>query len=484
MIMNMLETAGTSMQRSDAARSTGHHGAPLSANGTSTQAGGFHQLLARLSGQDLNLDGSGQSNVSGLLLLQSQLQMLGMEEGTDASQQLAWLEQLTALLEQSGEQLATELQQQPELAQMLAAFVMAASQTQEGQSAQLATNLQDSPDQLVAGLKDLIQQFAAKLSTNTSSAETTAAVRGLQQILEPLLAANHASIQVHSEADKTASGKAQPDAARTDLQASMQRVANSTHVQNGNDQQQVVNGANERLSQPGVQHVQVKQSVSMTLPRADLLRPELLALAMNDGEAQAVEVKLSDVVVANTNPSAETVKTAGELSFTRVMNAQPEQVPAERFVEAMNRVVTRSFQVTQMNGIAEARISLMPEHLGQVDIKLTMQNGQLTAQLVTETVLGREALEQQLGALRSALQGQGIQVEKLEVVQQSSSTTTLFRDHGQQQHSSRQYEQPSQSNRSAYEEDAVAVDFAEELELIGTDYDTTFVQGRSFTATA
>src|SRR5690606_1592312 len=206
-------------------------------------------------------------------------------------------------------------------------------------------------DQLIAGLKDLIQQFAAKLSTNTSSAETTAAVRGLQQILEPLLAANHASIQVHSEADKTASGKAQPDAARTDLQASMQRVANSTHVQNGNDQQQVVNGANERLSQPGVQHVQVKQSVSMTLPRADLLRPELLALAMNDGEAQAVEVKLSDVVVANTNPSAETVKTAGELSFTRVMNTQPEQVPAERFVEAMNRVVTRSFQVTQMNGI-------------------------------------------------------------------------------------------------------------------------------------
>jgi flagellar hook-length control protein FliK len=144
--------------------------------------------------------------------------------------------------------------------------------------------------------------------------------------------------------------------------------------------------------------------------------------------------------------------------------------------------VTRSFQITQQNGFTEAKISLVPEHLGQVDIKLSMHNGQLTAQIVTETAAGREALEQQLGVLRSALQAQGIQVEKLEITQQShtAASFSFLKDHGQQQ-SARQFQQQSSSRSAGYEEETI--DFHEELELIDSEYETVY-RGRAFHAMA
>src|SRR5690606_10896268 len=176
------------------------------------------------------------------------------------------------------------------------------------------------------------------------------------------------------------------------------------------------------------------------------------------------------------------VRSGHEWSMTRPANASLPQVPVQAFADEMNQFVLRSFQVTQLNGLSEAKISLVPEHLGQVDIKLTMHNGQLTAQLVTETALGRDMLEQQLGQLRQSLQSQGIQVERLEVTQQSSSTTNFLRDQGQhQQQPSYQGQRQTQADQHSYEENASEYEL--ELELVGQDYGT-YTNSRSFHATA
>ncbi|WP_160310240.1 flagellar hook-length control protein FliK [Neobacillus vireti] len=70
-------------------------------------------------------------------------------------------------------------------------------------------------------------------------------------------------------------------------------------------------------------------------------------------------------------------------------------------------------------GNIEARFSLYPEHLGHIEIKITSQLGQITAQIVAETGMAKEALEGQLHQLRQALQQHGLQVKNLEIVQQT-----------------------------------------------------------------
>jgi len=109
-------------------------------------------------------------------------------------------------------------------------------------------------------------------------------------------------------------------------------------------------------------------------------------------------------------PVAETAKAAEAPKPT----AQPP-VPVSRFAELMTGMAVKQFGLTQNNGVSEARITLLPEHLGQVDVKISVHNGQLTAQFVTDNAAAREMLENQLAVLRNSLQSQGLQVEKLEV---------------------------------------------------------------------
>ncbi|MFJ7726508.1 flagellar hook-length control protein FliK [Neobacillus sp. NPDC097160] len=70
-------------------------------------------------------------------------------------------------------------------------------------------------------------------------------------------------------------------------------------------------------------------------------------------------------------------------------------------------------------GSTEARFSLYPEHLGHIEIKITSQQGQISAQILAETGLAKEALEGQLHQLKQALQQQGLLVKNLEIVQQT-----------------------------------------------------------------
>ena len=60
----------------------------------------------------------------------------------------------------------------------------------------------------------------------------------------------------------------------------------------------------------------------------------------------------------------------------------------------------------------EAAFTLTPGHLGKVDVKVTIQDGKLTAEFLTSTPLGKELLETHIQALRSALETQGLQLFK------------------------------------------------------------------------
>jgi flagellar hook-length control protein FliK len=90
-------------------------------------------------------------------------------------------------------------------------------------------------------------------------------------------------------------------------------------------------------------------------------------------------------------------------------------VPPQQLPQEMKEMLTKNFKVTQNNIMSEARFKLNPENLGHVNVKITVTNGTVVAQLFTDTAVAREALEAQLSQLRAALQSTGLTVEKLEV---------------------------------------------------------------------
>jgi flagellar hook-length control protein FliK len=126
---------------------------------------------------------------------------------------------------------------------------------------------------------------------------------------------------------------------------------------------------------------------------------------------------------------------------------------------------------------SEVRLSLSPENLGQVDVKLTMHNGQLVAHFAAQTALGKDMLEGQLSQLKLSLQNQGLQVERLEVTQNSSLQSSLFQDQRQQQFA----QQFANQNKGKYNgldvsEDSFSVEMANVAKLssaYGSGFDVT-----------
>lgn len=77
--------------------------------------------------------------------------------------------------------------------------------------------------------------------------------------------------------------------------------------------------------------------------------------------------------------------------------------------------VIQRISMTSIKDKTEVRIKLQPELLGEIRIKLTVENGQLTARLSTATHIARDAIENGLPQLKHIFQSQGFDVDSLSV---------------------------------------------------------------------
>ncbi|MEK4042173.1 flagellar hook-length control protein FliK [Paenibacillus sp. FSL H8-0048] len=158
------------------------------------------------------------------------------------------------------------------------------------------------------------------------------------------------------------------------------------------------------------------------------------------------------------------VVTAGQLSLrhgiTAPLKAEAAPVPVQQFAQEMNTFISGKLEIVKKGGVAEATITLFPENLGQVDVKITMQNGNLVAQFMTQHAGTKDMLEQQMSQLRMALQSQGLQVERLEVTQNNNSPQSQWTG-GQGQQTGTGGQQQGRRSRERQEESADAVLAAE-----------------------
>ncbi|MCM3763597.1 flagellar hook-length control protein FliK [Neobacillus niacini] len=98
--------------------------------------------------------------------------------------------------------------------------------------------------------------------------------------------------------------------------------------------------------------------------------------------------------------------------------SQSSKITREQFVTEVIGLLKHHTKSTEL---MEAKFSLTPEHLGEIDVKITIEKGQVFAQITAETAHGKEMLESQVSVLKTALQQQGFQIDKIEIAQSESS---------------------------------------------------------------
>lgn len=158
-------------------------------------------------------------------------------------------------------------------------------------------------------------------------------------------------------------------------------------------------------------HIRAAVSASAGSAQADdAVQPAMLMAESNEQPSSAAAVSTGNVQPGAAVPdSAETVV----------------KVPVHRFAQEVAGLVLKKLDVSSSSGMTEARLTLTPENLGQVDVKLQIHNGQLTALFAADSPAAREAIENQLGQLRMSLQNQGFQVDRLDVSASSQLQTSL-----------------------------------------------------------
>lgn len=434
--------------------------APAAAAGAASGAaagGGFAGVLVQAIG-----GGSGASNdTAGLPLPLGLIAFVG-QQGTQQTEEQTGelLDLLNGLIGQlqeleQGDALSEDVEGQ--LALLLAAF--------QGQLRQDDQSQLPSGGATVPALRETLQQLAAAISSGLDDSGQTAALAGqLKSVLDTAAAQEagrlmNAQAALRPKTDDTVTGKAASETG--------QAAADNTSVP--------VAPENKRAS----------QALRDPVWRFSMMTASAEADASGSQQAAAVPSAASadEAGNAGTQPvwnlqQQDALKTADAATAKAAM---PAQVPVQQFADQMQKFMVKQFLLTQGNGTAEAKLSLRPEHLGQVDVRIVMQNGLLTAQFMTDNAMARDMLENQMSQLRHALGGQGLQVDRLEVVQQpqASSSASFLHQEQRRQGSGGSGQNSGSRGQGGYEDPA---SFQAELER--TSFLREFGFGSAFNVTA
>lgn len=423
------------MSISTAPATAGSASASGSASGSASttsnaSAGGFSGALIQAIG-----GGSNTSTVVGSMNLPvglvGVLSQFGLEPSEDQSQDL--LELIAKLVEQldeleQGNGIPREAENQlAALVATLQGFIQQLGQSQtdvtdyqmKAPDAALVSQLIETsiPKPVLQELRENLQKLAALVVEGKDEDKATAFAGQLKALLDTLELP-----QVTAPADEHAPTNGQ--------QASEKSVKAAIGTKAADSSDHSVSVSKEALTQTAA----IVQEVKRPVLRDPIWRFNVEATMENtatDGQTAIVPTAVASEQASDSNSQqAWTLLRNDAAASTESALAKPmlpAQVPVQQFAQQIEKFLVKQFLLTQGNGTTEAKLTLNPEHLGQVDIRIIMQNGQVTAQFMTDNVMARDLLDNQMSQLRSALNGQGLQVDRLEVVQQSSaSSNTSF----------------------------------------------------------
>lgn len=333
----------------------------------------------------------------------------------------------------------------------------------------------------VSGLREVLTRMLAAIQSDDSLKTNSQAQAAFQEVLAPLVAVmEQANIKLTDKQATTvvpndkgvetaASGNANPIDSKAALAAANRSKTGEKQAES----------TDKTVFVAGAVKSDAKSSALQQMAAKTVLLVQKLT---SNGETEtAPATKTEDTTAPNLGILASQPQDLSRsLTFNTASKPVVNTMNADQFQQEMNKFILKNLSFTQAGGLTEAKFSLHPENLGQLDVKLSMHEGQLVAQFVAQTVHGKDAIESQISQLRAALQSQGIQVDKLEVTQSNGVSSSLFHDQRHQQ-SSQQFARQSKGNGSRMSE--TGDDFAAGIEAVEQRLEQTMQTG-SFEATA
>lgn len=328
-----------------------------------------------------------------------------------------------------------------------------------------AAALMDIIDQLLADLEDLKSE-----STDTDQDQDSKELEAMLDQLNALLALLGIPVPVQQQNQSSTSDPTdvveqdgqQLTAITSKIQDSLLQL--QTAMQEGTMkqvvQQEPVAIIGQQLS--AIQQFVQKQKDSLVRPEKQAGSADQVTVATVTTIAPAVSVHLQRLTQQSVHPvalaasanqqaaeeeteaspqSSEQAPVTAGSTFTDVFRqtaqlpaklapAVQAYVPVDQFADNMKDFIQK-LDIKHGNGMSEAVIQLFPKELGQVDVRITMHNGQLTALFHADNANAKDALDNQMAQLRVALQAQGLSVDKLEVTSSQSAAQLTNGQHGQ-----------------------------------------------------
>jgi len=183
-----------------------------------------------------------------------------------------------------------------------------------------------------------------------------------------------------------------------------------------------VNAAAKQAAAAGMQAEKVVAQVeNQTQPNGQAAQPQTKA----DAQAQT-PVNMNAIIDADKQIAGRAGNDDHEMTpvnaavMTAAKSDQNEAVRAEAIKnvdvrDIIDQIVEKMKVEIKGDATAEIRISLKPENLGDVSLKIATQNGIVTAQFTAENQRVKEALEAGFNNLKDALQEQGVAISELNV---------------------------------------------------------------------
>lgn len=201
--------------------------------------------------------------------------------------------------------------------------------------------------------------------------------------------------------------------------AQFQKAANAAAALSSKQQLQ-----NEQSQQPVVSELAIQQPQRVSELNA------AIAITQNEAPAALGQLLQSERSLSTgggamgSSAGQQQQQTASQLLATRVSETtNSTEPPALNLLEpnAASQLKERVlFQINQK--IQSAEIKLAPEELGSMQIKVQLQQEQLSVQFVVQQAGAKDALEQQMPRLREMLEEQGIELTQGQVSQQGEGS--------------------------------------------------------------
>lgn len=305
----------------------------------------------------------------------------------------------------------------------------------------LPADLQQDIQQILDTMKDLedaISKLAAPTTTDagkTANDGQDAAVKALEDKIIALLSAHTPNVQEQPKNTTRVQVQAKAENAKTPLVELLNGKSRGDSTSQGDGSQTGQQGAEDQNGS------QIKKIMYFENSKRQMLKVHIEEHARQNGSA------------ADQNSTAGLGGSGDKNLFT--MNLKSLDAPfgsadkrAEQALTEPKQIIdqiVKKFEMVNKQNPAELSIQLKPEFLGKMTIKLSMEDGVLSAKFVTDNHTVKNMLENNLAMFKQQLDDAGIKVDKAEVSVQVGTGTDYNSAAGDQQ-GQWQFDQQNQSS--------------------------------------